>query len=93
MSTSRALEDLARAASAAGYAMASVDDDSSIVSTVPVGEEVARGGRIPTASSMIAALPSPTHRPAHTEGKGLVAGAQHIRETVFGYLGFRGATA
>lgn len=93
MSTSRALEELTRAASAAGYAMATVEDETALLSPLPVGEEVARGERIPTATQVLSSLPAPVARTTRTEAKGFVAGAQQVREAVFGYFGLGGATA
>ncbi len=92
MSTSHALEELARAASAAGYAMASFEDDTTPASPLPVGEKVARGERIPSAAQVLSSLPVPAVRTARSDSKGFVAGAQQVREAVFGYFGL-GATA
>lgn len=92
MSTSRAMEELTRAATAAGYAMASIEDDAALVPPLPIGEEIARGERIPTASQALSTLPVPAARSTQADARGFVAGAQHVREAVFGYFGL-GATA
>lgn len=87
MSTSRALEDLSLAAAAAGFAMAGMEDETLDTAAKPFGDEVARGERLPVLS-----LSNQSSQSARSQGTGLVAGAQHVREALFGYLGL-GATA
>ena len=91
MSVSHTLDELNRAAAAAGYAMAAVDDEADLAVVKSSGDEVARGARVPTAQSVLAALPAP--RRGTDTSRGFLAGANTVRDTVYGYLGLGGATA
>ena len=96
MGTDHTLEQLNRAAAAAGFAMATDDDLDFKKSSRPAGDEVARGARTPTAQQALAVLQgsSATQRtPAiSAPANALVAGANTVRATVYGYLGL-GAVA
>lgn len=90
MGTALTLEDLERAAAAAGFAMAGIDDLSDAhprnAPKAQAAEDVARGARAPKVA--LPALTSP-HAATDANGKGrLASGAQAVRESVYGYLRF-----
>ena len=92
MSMAQTLDDLDRAAAAAGFAMAAVDDDPDyavVKAARPSGDAVARGARVPQFREVMAAIPAANsaQRRVDDAGRGLMAGAHTVRETVFGYLG------
>ena len=93
MSVSHTLDELNRAAAAAGYAMAAVDDEADLAVVKSSGDEVARGARVPTAQSVLATLPAPRRGRDTDTSRGFLASANTVRDTVFGYLGLGGATA
>ena len=91
MSNVSSLDELARAAAAAGFAMAAPDDDFGpnerrVNQIAPVSvEELARGGqRMATADQLPAVIAARPIEPAAP--KGLLAGANSVRDTVYGYL-------
>ena len=86
MTTSHTLDELERAV--AGFAMASMDDED-LTTTKAAGEAVARGARIPIAQVLV----QQNTRRAPDTSRGFIAGANTVRDTVYGYLGFGGATA
>ena len=92
MNSVEALDELTRAADAAGYAMASIDDET-YASVKPSGDEVARGARVPTVQAVLAALP-PTSPKTYVKSADsrFIPSAHSVRDTVYGYLGL-GATA
>ena len=85
-------DELSRAAAAAGFAMAAPDDDfprseSRQPATVAISvEELARGARRGPAASDAAAEVLAARTTSPEAGKGLLASANSVRETVFGYL-------
>lgn len=85
------LDDLNRAAAAAGFSMAPVEDDAdapNLQTSSARGDDVARGARVPTVREALSVLPQPAERRSQPDPvKGLMAGANSVRETVFGYLG------
>jgi hypothetical protein len=90
MSTTPSLEELMRAATAAGYAMAAMDDEPAVASvttteTVSVSvEDSARGARRPvTAAEFVAAGPD---RSVVASASGVRSSATAVRDTVYGYL-------
>ena len=92
MSMAQTLDDLDRAAAAAGFAMAAVDDDPDYAVVKPArpsGDAVARGARVPQVREVMGAIPlaHAAQRRVDDAGRGLMAGAHTVRETVFGYLG------
>ena len=93
MSSMSGHDELLRAAAAAGFAMATAEDDlttadrqTSSGSKVSV-EELARGGRAVPATEMQALAVVARHQ-TPTAPRGLMASANTVRETVYGYLGF-----
>jgi hypothetical protein len=89
MAATSAFDDLMRAAEAAGYAMASPEDDAALqADAAPVAltvsaEDSARGARR-------VALPA-SHAGTGTTSmvpKTVRSGATSVRDTVYGYLGF-----
>lgn len=86
MNTLQALEELEKAATAAGYAMASQDDDSDFAAKPASGDAVARGSRVPTVKAALAALPKSGPSVA-TRPNAIAQSATSVRETVYGYLG------
>ncbi len=93
MNSADTLDELNRAADAAGYAMASIDDETYASPSIAAGDAVARGARVPTVKAVLAALPpaqsSPTYRAPQSS---YIPSAHSVRDTVYGYLGI-GATA
>ena len=88
MNTAQALDELDRAAAAAGYAMAAEDDEAQYRAPRTADDSVARGGRVPTVQAALAALPGPTQSAMRMEpSKGIAHSAHSVRETVYGYLG------
>lgn len=92
MSAAPTLEDLERAAAAAGFAMVGNDPDLETNAPSPsrlksqTAEDLARGARTP--KSNLPALAGPL-APASETAKGrLATGAQTVRESVYGYLRF-----
>lgn len=92
MSVSQTLDELDRAAAAAGFAMASEVDDASTALTTPFeGDAVARGSRtVPIIDQPSVAVTAA--RRVDEGARSLVAGAHNVRDTVYNYLGL-GATA
>ena len=92
MSSVPTLEDLERAAVAAGYAMASTDYDLETDTPTPPrlksqsAEDLARGARTP--KSNLPALAGPLSPASETAKGRLATGAQTVRESVYGYLRF-----
>ena len=86
MNTRQTLEELEKAAAAAGYAMASQDDDNDFASKNASGDAVARGSRVPTVKAALAALPK-SGASAASRPNPIVQSATSVRETVYGYLG------
>jgi len=87
MGSGNKLDDLARAAEAAGFAMAGAADDfdvqsESMTAKVPV-ESVARGFRPDDSRPNLPILTRST-RPARSR---LASGAHAVRESLYGYLG------
>lgn len=95
------MDALARAAEAAGYAMASIDDVDDMALHKPVGDAVARGARDPkpvdAGAGQLVPAGTATAPAAKSMATGLaeqsVAAAQAIRQAVYGYIGGRGAPA
>ena len=88
MTKAEALRDLEKAASAAGYAMASADDDAQLNSAPLAGDAVARGGHVPTVKAALAALPPAARHAGHAEHpRSIIPSAHTVRDTVYGYLG------
>jgi hypothetical protein len=97
MSSALSLDDLVRAANAAGYAMAAEDDGS--LNDAPVAavsvEDLGRGARpvvFKAAQVPVVLVGSQTATKPAAPQKGLMASAGAMRETVYGYLGIN-ATA
>lgn len=86
MNTLQALDELEKAAAAAGYAMASQDDDNEFVTLPASGDAVARGSRVPSVKAALAALP-PSGPSSVTRPNAIIQSATSVRETVYGYLG------
>ncbi len=86
MNTVQALNELEKAAAAAGYAMASQDDDNDFAVKPTSGDAVARGSRVPTVKAALAALP-PSGPSVASRPSAIVQSATSVRETVYGYLG------
>ncbi len=92
MTVACGLDDLMRAAEAAGFAMAAPDDDpmqvsaavpiSALVSPAVSVEDLARGARraVPAEQTGVAAAGSMVPKSVRT-------GANSMRDTVYGYLG------
>lgn len=82
------LDQLMRAACAAGFAMVSLEDEEAVApmrAVVRNVEELARGGRQAVAGSNLPAVVRDRVAPG---AKGLVSSAaSSVRETVYGYLG------
>ena len=90
--SAQGLDELHRAAEAAGFAMAAPDDDDGATErAVPVRkvsvEEVARGGLRGQPADRQLLLAAPRTQPNAAPSR-LIAGAHSVRETVYGYLGF-----
>jgi hypothetical protein len=90
MSAPSSLDDLMRAAAAAGFALATDDDEVSVKparsaeAAISV-EDSARGARRPvTAAEFVAAGQSRADAPTSTSA--VRAGANTVRDTVYGYL-------
>lgn len=87
MSKLKELDELMRAADAAGYAMASMDDDPAAGTTAAayLAEQLARG-----AQSTKTAVPADALARSVSDGAArgrLTSGAETVRSTVYGYLG------
>ena len=86
------LEDLMRAASAAGFAMATVDDDLAETPSrdQPVtprsAEDLARGGQRSLPAYTLPAVIARSAPPVPA-AKSLIPSASSVRETVYSYLG------
>ncbi len=87
------LDELLRAAEAAGFAMAAPDDDQTpfattvSASTAVTVEDLARGARAVSARPAVVALAASGPVGALVP-KSVRSGAHTVRETVYGYLGF-----
>jgi hypothetical protein len=91
MSAPSSLDDLMRAAAAAGYALAADDDEAAVlkpalaVEPAISVEDSARGARRPaTAAEFVAA--GQARAPEATATSTVRAGANTVRDTVYGYL-------
>ena len=92
MSAAPTLDDLERAAAAAGFAMAATEDGSDLsqpmhaTPSAQSAEELARGARQPKMNLPALAGPQSATNAA-SKGR-LATGAQTVRESVYGYLRF-----
>jgi hypothetical protein len=96
MTVACGLDDLMRAAEAAGFAMAAPDDDplqastavpiSAIVSPTVSVEDLARGAHRPVTPEQTGV--TTTAAAGSMVPKSVRTGANSMRETVYGYLGF-----
>jgi hypothetical protein len=85
MATAVGLDELLRAAEAAGFAMAAPDEEPTLAATTVQAvsvEDIARGARDVKSTQTAPAQPSGFAR------NGGRSGAYSVRETVYGYLGF-----
>ncbi|HRK20017.1 MAG TPA: hypothetical protein PK970_13760 [Hyphomicrobiaceae bacterium] len=93
------MDALARAAEAAGYAMASIEEFDDVAPPKPTGDAVARGARDPKpvlakAGELVPVGAAPATKSVATGlAEQSVAAAQAIRQAVYGYIGGRGAPA
>ena len=90
MSSTVGLDELVRAANAAGFSMATEDDDVGVAAT-PVNailksaEDLGRGARPVSVRTVV--VPAMIARPTVAAApKGLMSSANSVRDTVYGYL-------